>query len=172
MSCSDKLCRWNCVGLQGGLLSRLLPAPIYLSSVTTGDSRGYHHGAMSRAMCCRLAAVTLAPPYVLHHPQLLVVRQHSITLQPGKHNKDGSRHIGLCWVPGPRPADVFEHGRKVGVELGANKTPKSTLCELAQARGWGVPIFRCTAETGPSHAPEFEVEVVVVKVPVGLVVVR
>jgi len=34
MSCSDKLCRWCCVGLEGALLSTMLREPIRLSSVT------------------------------------------------------------------------------------------------------------------------------------------
>lgn len=34
LSCSDKLARWACLGVQGCLLSGLLASPLYISSIT------------------------------------------------------------------------------------------------------------------------------------------
>lgn len=38
---------------------------------------------------------------------------------------------------------------------------KSLLLEYAQARGWPPPVYRVEAESGPSHAREFTVSVIV-----------
>lgn len=37
MSCSDKICRWNILGMQGALLSQIVET-IYLNSLTLGKS--------------------------------------------------------------------------------------------------------------------------------------
>ena len=51
MSCSDKVMRWNVLGLQGSLLSQIIK-PIYLSSIILGML--YHNDHFQRAMFGRL----------------------------------------------------------------------------------------------------------------------
>ena len=51
-TCSDKICRWNCMGLQGSLLSPLFDdCPIYLTTFTVG--RKFTSSICQRAICCR-----------------------------------------------------------------------------------------------------------------------
>ena len=52
-SCSDKICRWNYLGLQGSLLSSLLDGPLYMNSITIG--RKFSRVTAQRAVCCHLA---------------------------------------------------------------------------------------------------------------------
>ncbi|KFZ66794.1 Double-stranded RNA-specific adenosine deaminase, partial [Podiceps cristatus] len=73
MSCSDKILRWNILGLQGALLSHFLE-PVYLSSVTPGYL--YSQGHLTRAICCRVARDgsllpgKLLAPYRVNHPEV------------------------------------------------------------------------------------------------------
>jgi len=79
MSCSDKILKWNCLGLQGCLLSQFMH-PLYLSSVVIG--RKFSQRICERALCCRLqdfnskqsATKTDDDEYFLHHPSMLGTR--------------------------------------------------------------------------------------------------
>lgn len=51
-TCSDKICRWNYLGLQGSLLAGLLEQPLYISTLTVG--RKLSGSVCRRAICCRL----------------------------------------------------------------------------------------------------------------------
>ena len=50
-SCSDKLCRWNCLGMQGSLLMSVLEDPLYMTTLTVG--RKFSRAICQRAVCCR-----------------------------------------------------------------------------------------------------------------------
>lgn len=51
-TCSDKICRWNILGIQGSLLTRLLDEPLYLTTLIVG--RKFSEPVCRRAVCCRL----------------------------------------------------------------------------------------------------------------------
>uniref|UniRef100_A0A6U9WLL4 A to I editase domain-containing protein n=1 Tax=Pseudo-nitzschia australis TaxID=44445 RepID=A0A6U9WLL4_9STRA len=51
-TCSDKICRWNYLGIQGSLLAGLMKEPLYMSTLTVG--RKLSGPVCRRAICCRL----------------------------------------------------------------------------------------------------------------------
>ncbi|NWW32476.1 DSRAD deaminase, partial [Panurus biarmicus] len=87
MSCSDKILRWNVLGLQGALLSHFLE-PVYLRSVTLGYL--YSQGHLTRAICCRMERdgntlkEKLQAPYHINHPEVGRVSVYDSARQTGK----------------------------------------------------------------------------------------
>jgi double-stranded RNA-specific adenosine deaminase len=57
-TCSDKIARWNALGLQGSLLTALIQ-PVYLCTITVG--RKFSKAHCERALCCRLQDFSYPP---------------------------------------------------------------------------------------------------------------
>ncbi|XP_059618835.1 double-stranded RNA-specific editase Adar isoform X2 [Phlebotomus argentipes] len=72
MSCSDKIAKWNVLGVQGALLASIIQ-PIYLTSIVLGSL--LHPAHMYRAVCGRIenSIQNLPPPYQLNRPKLALV---------------------------------------------------------------------------------------------------
>ncbi|XP_048241779.1 uncharacterized protein LOC124116840 [Haliotis rufescens] len=102
MSCTDKICRWNVVGMQGALLSHFLE-PIYLDSLTLGFL--YDHGHLARAVCCRVNKsdppidTQLPPGFYLNHPWL-----GRVTACDPPRETQKTKSLSINWCLGdPRP---------------------------------------------------------------------
>ena len=118
-SCSDKLCRWNIMGLQGSLLSSLLDEPIFMDTITIG--RKFTPCISRRAICCRAREMPKKRSrlldtnnhdehsvYRLHHPAIMgtgIYMDDSGTLDMTNNSKFGQdvhfdSQLSWAWWPG------------------------------------------------------------------------
>lgn len=73
LSCSDKIARWNLLGIQGCMMSSIID-PVYLSSVILADGTPFNQTAMERALFKRFtdADKFLNHPFKLHKPAIVI----------------------------------------------------------------------------------------------------
>ncbi|KAH8415378.1 hypothetical protein KR222_006318, partial [Zaprionus bogoriensis] len=112
MSCSDKIARWNIVGIQGSLLSSIIE-PVYLHSIVLGSLLHPEH--MYRAVCGRIekSIQGLPPPFHLNKPRLALVT----SAEP--RNQAKAPNFGINWTIGDTELEVVNSltGRTIGGQV-------------------------------------------------------
>ena len=99
MSCSDKLARWNVLGVQGSLLS-LYVEPIYFKSIIIGSLYNEQH--LIRAVYSRISTISDLPDtYIANLPLL-----HG-TSNPAGRNTLKSPNSSLNWSWGDTETEVI-----------------------------------------------------------------
>ncbi|XP_063180520.1 double-stranded RNA-specific editase B2 [Chroicocephalus ridibundus] len=99
MSCTDKIARWNILGLQGALLSSFIE-PMYLHSIIVGSL--CHTGHLSRVMSHRIEDIGQLPASYRRNQLLLSGVSHADARQPGK-----SPGFSVNWIVGNTDLEVI-----------------------------------------------------------------
>ena len=132
MSCSDKLAKWNILGVQGSLLMNFLSKPIYVSHIIIGKCP-YSQSAMERAIIIRLehtANHLRNSVFMQHKPE---ISQSQLAFKFGKVDKieDSQMHpcpSSISWCACPlKQLEVAVEGRKQGI---TKKTQNQPSCRL------------------------------------------
>ncbi|CAH1793455.1 unnamed protein product [Owenia fusiformis] len=143
MSCSDKIAKWNALGLQGALLTNFIE-PVYLKSITIGDNSTFRHGHFTRAVCCRLdngqcdlsQRISASDgrdkgpsPYRINHPKV------GVTSRTQHRGNSDTNSRSLNWAdieedPSPELLDISKGKGCIGVGDRVSRLAKKTLYQL------------------------------------------
>ncbi|XP_035913019.1 tRNA-specific adenosine deaminase 1-like isoform X1 [Anopheles stephensi] len=141
VSCSDKLARWNVLGVQGSLLMLLLDRPIYLESVVLCDGTDHSPAAIGRAIWGRfdgwaggVEQSSLMHPFGRRQP--VIIAANNGRLFRFRKNRqlatDGGKYqpapCGIVWCDvANRSHEVEVAGRRHGVTKRKLVTPAARL---------------------------------------------
>ena len=141
-TCSDKVCRWNCLGWQGSLLSSFFTEPLHMQSITVG--RKFSSVCFRRAVCCRISPDSPKPQrYRVHHPSVMctsVYVDDGAMIATPQNDSDGmqfSNTLAYAWWPSLTKAQAIDSNTGFAIDQNDPESPICTkklteICQLIQ----------------------------------------
>ncbi|KAJ3365727.1 hypothetical protein GGF32_008125 [Allomyces javanicus] len=142
MSCSDKIAQWQCLGLQGALLSHLIPEPITFASIIVGDL--FDPVGLERALVQRCQPALLTVPHVAPAPYAFDYSARVLGETVPPNVPVVSAPHAMSWWRGCDAPEYLVNGRRQGAAMGKDGTfgPK-TWSRISKPRMF--ELFRSTA---------------------------
>ena len=139
MTCSDKIAKWNALGLQGSLLTGLV-SRIDLTSLTCGRKFNYLH--CRRALCCRLEVKRKKSKQCLSRINHPILMQTSIPMDNSEielnEESEGYANFSdsrcLLWIANNVTAGAILLDGNTGMLLDASGSPCISHKELRKCR--------------------------------------
>lgn len=128
ISCSDKLAKWNVLGMQGALLHQFLTEPIYYDSVTFCDSNFCDIEATERALFKRFTNKLNLSEYKMKimHPKIQISSGTKFEFE--KNDQLDPSPGSIVWCKVKRcPQQVAVSGKRQGVTKKMATTSKGRL---------------------------------------------
>lgn len=99
LSCSDKISRWNILGIQGAMLFNLLSKPIYLKSIILPSETSCCVSAIERAFYKRFEDVSehLKSPFELNKPEIFIATNKSKFLFAKDAQRENPSSFCIGW---------------------------------------------------------------------------
>lgn len=126
MSCSDKIAKWNVLGVQGALLHAIIGKPIHLESITMCKSPYCDIKATERAIWKRFDSTNLLADIIIKQP--MVRKCSDIIFEFEKRDQLEPSPCSIVWCRvTDRPLEVAVAGKRQGVTKKKINTPSGRL---------------------------------------------
>lgn len=128
-SCSDKLAKWNVLGIQGALIFHLLKRPIYIDSITFSNTKNCNVTAAERATWKRFEVNQFESSdrtIKIHQPRIQSTQD--LTFKYTKNDELEPSPNSIVWCKTEKyPHQVAVAGKRQGVTKKNLKTPRGRM---------------------------------------------